>query len=120
MKLLFGFDYVWEVYKPAKDRRWGWYVVPLLHRGRFVGRLDARIDAVLGAELVRGRFVGRLDARFVDGRIRIDRRWVEEGEELDERAFEEALHRHERALGGAVTATSGTGTTPASPTPSRP
>ncbi|MCB9684181.1 MAG: AlkZ family DNA glycosylase [Alphaproteobacteria bacterium] len=81
VKLLFGFDYVWEVYKPAKDRRWGWYVVPLLHRGRFVGRLDAR---------------------FVDGRIRVDGRWVEEGEELDERAFEEALHRHEQALSGAA------------------
>lgn len=79
VKLLFGFDYVWEVYKPEKDRRWGWYVVPLLHRGRLVGRMDAR---------------------FVDGRIRVDRRWVEEDRELDEQAFEEALHRHEEALRG--------------------
>ncbi|MEO7093751.1 MAG: winged helix DNA-binding domain-containing protein, partial [Polyangiales bacterium] len=35
----FGFEYVWEVYKPAADRRWGWYVVPLMHRGQLVGRL---------------------------------------------------------------------------------
>lgn len=99
VKLLFGFDYVWEVYKPAKDRRWGWYVVPLLHRGRLVGRLDAR---------------------FADGRIRVDRRWVEDGETLDERAFEAMLARHEEALrGGALTASGGSGTRPTSPRPSR-
>ena len=27
-KPLFGFDYVWEVYKPAHLRRWGYYVLP--------------------------------------------------------------------------------------------
>jgi uncharacterized protein len=37
---IFGFDYVWEVYKPAKDRKWGWYVCPLLYRGHLVGRVD--------------------------------------------------------------------------------
>jgi uncharacterized protein YcaQ len=41
---VFGFDYVWEVYKPAPQRRWGWYVCPLLHRDRLVGRIDARIE----------------------------------------------------------------------------
>lgn len=39
----FDFGYVWEVYKPAAKRRWGWYVCPLLHRGRLVGRIEARI-----------------------------------------------------------------------------
>ena len=28
-KKVFGFDYVWEVYKPLKDRRWGYYVLPI-------------------------------------------------------------------------------------------
>jgi hypothetical protein len=41
---VFGFDYVWEVYKPARQRRWGWYVCPLLYRGELIGRIDARID----------------------------------------------------------------------------
>ncbi len=41
---VFGFDYVWEVYKPAPQRRWGWYVCPLLHRDRLIGRIDARIE----------------------------------------------------------------------------
>ncbi|HEX2060559.1 MAG TPA: crosslink repair DNA glycosylase YcaQ family protein [Thermoanaerobaculia bacterium] len=39
---VFGFDYVWEVYKPAHQRRWGWYVCPLLHRDRLIGRVDAQ------------------------------------------------------------------------------
>ncbi len=37
---IFNFDYVWEVYKPARLRRWGWYVCPLLYRGHLVGRVD--------------------------------------------------------------------------------
>ena len=40
----FGFEYVWEVYKPAAQRRWGYYVCPLLWRGALVGRLEARRD----------------------------------------------------------------------------
>jgi uncharacterized protein YcaQ len=37
---VFDFDYVWEVYKPKSQRRWGWYVCPLLYRGWLVGRID--------------------------------------------------------------------------------
>jgi len=40
---IFGFEYIWEVYKPANLRRWGWYVCPLLHRGKLVGRLAGRV-----------------------------------------------------------------------------
>jgi uncharacterized protein len=39
---LYGFDYVWEVYKPEHKRRWGYYVLPVWHRGRLVGRVDSR------------------------------------------------------------------------------
>ncbi len=39
---VFDFDYVWEVYKPAHQRKWGWYVCPLLHRDRLIGRIDAQ------------------------------------------------------------------------------
>jgi hypothetical protein len=41
---VFEFDYVWEVYKPAPQRKWGWYVCPLLFRDRLVGRIDARVE----------------------------------------------------------------------------
>jgi len=30
-KQVFGFDYVWEVYKPVEQRRWGYYVLPILY-----------------------------------------------------------------------------------------
>jgi uncharacterized protein YcaQ len=41
---LFGFDYVWELFVPPEKRRWGWYVLPILFRDRFVGRIEPRID----------------------------------------------------------------------------
>ena len=44
---LFGFDYVWEL-SSAEKRRWGWYVLPLLFRDRFVGRIEPRIERETG------------------------------------------------------------------------
>jgi uncharacterized protein YcaQ len=41
---IFDFDYVWEVYKIPKDRRWGYYVYPLLFEGIFIGRLEVKFD----------------------------------------------------------------------------
>ena len=41
---LFEFEYVWELFVPPAKRRWGWYVLPLLFRDRFVGRIEPRID----------------------------------------------------------------------------
>jgi uncharacterized protein YcaQ len=45
---LFGFDYVWELFLPPAKRRWGWYVLPIVFRDRFVGRIEPRIDRVGG------------------------------------------------------------------------
>jgi uncharacterized protein YcaQ len=39
---LFGFEYRIEVYTPAARRRYGYYSLPILHRGVLVGRLDAK------------------------------------------------------------------------------
>jgi uncharacterized protein YcaQ len=39
---LFGFEYRIEVYTPAVRRRYGYYSLPILHRGALVGRLDAK------------------------------------------------------------------------------
>jgi uncharacterized protein len=41
---LFDFDYVWELFFPPGKRRWGWYVLPIVFRDRFVGRIEPRID----------------------------------------------------------------------------
>ena len=43
-KILFGFDYVWEVYKPAPQRKFGYYTLPVLWGERLVGRFDSKLD----------------------------------------------------------------------------
>jgi uncharacterized protein YcaQ len=51
---LFDFDYVWELFFPPAKRRWGWYVLPILFRDRFVGRIEPRIDRAAGRVEVLG------------------------------------------------------------------
>jgi uncharacterized protein len=68
---LFGFDYVWELFHPPAKRRWGWYVLPILFRDRFVGRVEPRIDRAGGRVEVIGfwwedGFAPRRAAGFVD------------------------------------------------------
>ncbi len=46
---LFGFEYRIEVYTPAARRRYGYYSLPILHRGALVGRLDAKAHRKRGA-----------------------------------------------------------------------
>ena len=74
---IFDFDYVWEVYKPAPQRRWGWYVCPLLQRDRLIGRIDARIEK---------------DALVVK------KIWLE-SDEADRAAIDAALGRHATMCG---------------------
>ena len=74
----FGFDYVWEVYKPASERRYGWYVCPLLHRGELVARMEA---STLGTTLL------------------VSKIWREPARQFDEDAFTLLLERHAESLG---------------------
>jgi hypothetical protein len=59
VRTLFGFDYVWEVYKPEAERRFGYYVLPVLYGERFVARFEP--------------------VRDDDGSLMIQRWWWEEG-----------------------------------------
>jgi uncharacterized protein YcaQ len=44
---VFDFDYLWEIYKPAAQRKWGYYVCPLLVGGRLGGRVEGHRDGDL-------------------------------------------------------------------------
>ncbi len=52
---LFGFDYRFEAFVPAPQRRYGYYVLPILEGERLVGRLDPKLY----------REEGRLEVRQV-------------------------------------------------------
>jgi uncharacterized protein YcaQ len=53
-RALFGFDYVWEVYKPVAERRYGYYVLPVLYGDRFVARFAPERDKRNGTLTIKG------------------------------------------------------------------
>lgn len=50
---LFNFNYTWEIYVPAHERRFGYYTMPILAGNGFIGRLDPRLDRARSRLVVR-------------------------------------------------------------------
>lgn len=53
VKDLFDFEYRWEVYKPVAERKYGYYVLPILYGDRFIARFEPGRDKTTGALLIR-------------------------------------------------------------------
>jgi len=53
-KVLFGFDYVWEVYKPEGQRKFGYYTLPVLWGDRLVARFDSKLDRTSNTLVILG------------------------------------------------------------------
>lgn len=73
-RALFGFTYLWEVYKPAPQRRWGYYVLPIMYGDALVGRLEPTQDRATGT-------------------LRVRAMWLEDDELADDAMFGEAVAR---------------------------
>ena len=53
-KALFDFDYVWEVYKPERQRKFGYYTLPILWGDRLVARFDSKLDRATNTFVILG------------------------------------------------------------------
>ncbi len=53
IKELFDFDYKWEIYTPETQRKYGYYVLPLLSGERFIGRVEVVASTGQNALLVK-------------------------------------------------------------------
>jgi uncharacterized protein YcaQ len=103
-KVLFGFDYVWEVYKPAHQRRFGYYTLPILWGDRLVARFDSKLNRAANTFVILGLWLedeglGN-DEAFAEALARGFRRFVTflGANKLDAGAVREPLLRQRLSL----------------------
>jgi uncharacterized protein YcaQ len=53
-KVLFGFDYIWEVYTPEHLRKYGYYTLPVLWGDQLVARFDSKLDRTTNTFVILG------------------------------------------------------------------
>jgi uncharacterized protein len=85
---IFNFDYRIEVFVPEMQRRYGYYVFPVLQGDRFIGRIDMK-------------------HRRQEGKLLVARLWLEPGQKLTQglqRDLDTALERLRQFIGAAAVA----------------
>jgi uncharacterized protein len=85
---IFNFDYRIEVFVPAPQRRYGYYVFPMLQEDRFIGRIDMK-------------------HRRLEGQLLITGLWLEPGQQLTrsrQRDLEIALEELRQFIGADAVA----------------
>lgn len=76
---IFGFEYLWEVYKPKETRRWGYYTLPILYRDTLVARADLKLERERQTLVVKGFWLEdhvTLDDAFVTALARAFSRFM--------------------------------------------
>ncbi len=53
IKKIFDFEYKWEIYTPIAERKYGYYVLPVLCGDRFIGRIEIVNDKKLKQLIVK-------------------------------------------------------------------
>ena len=98
-KVLFGFDYIWEVYKPEHQRKFGYYTLPILWGDQLVARFDSRLDRTTDTFVILGlwlenKILGK-DEAFAEALARGFARFVTflGASQLDAKAIREPLLR---------------------------
>ena len=56
-KALFGFEYVWEIYKKPEDVKYGRFTMPILWGDDLVGRIDLKTDRASNVLVVNGAWL---------------------------------------------------------------
>lgn len=98
-KTLFGFDYIWEVYKPEQKRQYGYYTLPVLWGDRLVARFDSKYDRAAETFVILGMWLEDQalggDEAFAEALARGFARFVTflGARKLDARAIREPLLR---------------------------
>ena len=85
---LFDFEYLWEVYKPPEQRRWGYYTLPILYQDRLVARTDLKLERATKTLVVKGFWLENhavLTGQFMTALARAFQRFMRfiEAETLD-------------------------------------
>ena len=76
IRKVFDFDYKWEIYTPSEQRKYGYYVLPVLFGSQFVGRIEFVVDKKAK-------------------QLHVQNFWKEDAAEVD-REFDEAFNTHLR------------------------
>ena len=98
-KVVFGFEYVLEVYKPAHQRRFGYYTLPILWGDQFVAQFDSKLDRTTNTFVILGLWLENKalakDEAFADALARGFARFVDflGATKLDSKAIREPLLR---------------------------
>jgi uncharacterized protein YcaQ len=104
-KVVFGFNYVLEIYKPAHQRKFGYYALPILWGDQFVGRFDSKLDRTTDTFVILGLWLENKalakDEAFAEALARGFARFVTflGASKLDAKAIREPLLRRRAKAG---------------------